>query len=100
MHRYCMILYVRLLWQVLYVQVYRHAHTGVFTSEVISGPEAEDTGSTSVLVKHKLVVLAGSASPTAAHLSFTDHLHTHTHVNTQRHTYSHVDTQTHTHTEM
>lgn len=50
----------------------------MFTSEVICRPEAQDTGSTGVLIKHKLILLAGSTGPTAAHLSFTDHLQTYT----------------------
>lgn len=48
------------------------------------GPRAEETGSASVLIEHKLVLLAGSASPAAAHLSFADHLETHT----RRHTHT------------
>lgn len=51
----------------------------VHTSEVICGPGAKLTGSASVLIKHELVLFAGSAGPTAAHLSFTDHLETQTH---------------------
>lgn len=50
------------------------------TSEVIGGPGAEEAGPAGVLVEHKLVVLAGSAGPAAAHLSFTDHLETRTHI--------------------
>ena len=50
----------------------------LFTCEIICWPEAKDAGSTSVLIKHKLVLFAGSAGPTAAHLSFADHLETHT----------------------
>lgn len=55
----------------------RHTIIRALTGEVVCGPGAENTGPASVLIRHKLILLAGSASPAAAHLSFTDHLETH-----------------------
>lgn len=54
----------------------------MFTSKVVCRPGAQDTGSTSVLIKDEFVLLAGSTSPTAADFSFTDHLETHLHKHT------------------
>lgn len=57
---------------------YKHAATYTniqrLTCEVISRPGAQFTGSAGVLVEHKLIFFTGSARPTAAHLTFTDHL--------------------------
>lgn len=44
------------------------------TGEVMGGPRSQLTRATRVLVKNKLVLFTGSACPTAADLSFTDHL--------------------------
>lgn len=64
------------------------------------GPRTEETGSASVLIEHKLVLLAGSASPAAAHLSFTDHLETHARTK-PAHKHAHTKhAHTHAHTRM
>ena len=54
------------------------------TFQLIIGPPAQLTGLAGELILHILVILAGGADPAAAHLSFPDHLHTHTHI--QSHT--------------
>lgn len=44
------------------------------TGEVVGGPRSQLTRATRVLVENELVLFTGSACPTAADLSFTDHL--------------------------